>query len=192
VNTETTVIKSSNTIYINPYGKNSPEQISLGEEEFTKAPSSLHLTLRGWKIHLADIALLKTAYLWCFSVLGYAFVVNANLNPIRAQIQNPSEKIFSDRFYFEQNYPDEMLGVNIVTYPKELQSFLVVFDTVKHEHKKRYGVYLPGFPDSAMNIYNFMRKNDGKKIDINCKHIDEFDFNKEPLRAVDLWHEFCK
>jgi hypothetical protein len=132
-------------------------------DEFKKLENpereTLNMTFRGrrgrnYKQRRPECSLLRIAYLWAFSFFGYGFLINAGLPIVRGQINYPTEEILPSWGISQRNdFPDVSLGINIVTGPKELQSFLVVFDVKTDLQKRRYGVLLPGPTLPGTNIY---------------------------------------
>ncbi|MDW3197475.1 MAG: hypothetical protein R8G66_34175 [Cytophagales bacterium] len=133
----------------------------------------------------ADISLLRVAYLIAFGTLGYSFLLGKSIPQLRDQINSPEKKIVNDIPLFYEGFPDELLGVNIITKPFEIRSLLVVFDLELNE-KHRFGVVLPG-PDSyglkayqefnkyRKNYINFNARNLSKEVDItNPDHAMKF------------------
>ena len=105
-----------------------------------------------------ECALLRIAYLWAFSEFGYGFVMSDSLKYIRGQIKFPEKEILPVWGIARRNdFPDKCLGVNIITEPKELQSFLIVFDVYSSLRKYRYGVVLPGPTNPGPKIYEWLQ-----------------------------------
>ncbi len=103
---------------------------------------------------LAGIALLKMAYLLAFEKLGHIIMFGQHMRIIRDQIKNPDKNIINKPFWIHFNYPDNMLGVNIITKPTELKSLLIVFDLVTKSDIYRIGICLPGFDEKDNIIYD--------------------------------------
>lgn len=76
---------------------------------------------------LASIALLKIGYLLAFEKFGHIFLFNQNLDPIREQILNPKKNIINKPFCINHIFPDEYLGMNLMTKPTELNCFFKYF-----------------------------------------------------------------
>lgn len=113
----------------------------------------LFSTYKGFR---PEIALLRIAYLLAYSTFGLGFLINFNLQLIRNQIQSPDKKILAHWGISSMDYPDSVLGINIVTKPKELQSFLVVFELKTRIRATRHGVLLPGPTNPGLNIYKWL------------------------------------
>lgn len=102
---------------------------------------------------LASIGLLKIAYLIGFEKLGHAFLFGKNMEHIRNQIKNPEKEIISKPFWIHNNYIDDLLGVNVIIKPKELISFLIVFDLQTKSDNYRVGIAIPGYGENDIDIY---------------------------------------
>jgi hypothetical protein len=127
------------------------------------------------KISRPDWSLLRIAYLWAFSVFGYCFTMtDVNLKSIVAQIRNPAQTILK-YWGYEANLDisDEFLGINLITQPNELQSFLVIFDLVTPYSKRRHGVLIPGPTDPGIHIYEVLEKAPERKSEISVEHIPQ-------------------
>jgi len=107
---------------------------------------------------LASIALLKMAYLLLFEKLGHAAIFGKHMRHIRNQIQNPNDNIITKPFWLHYNYPDNMLGINIITKPIELKCFLVVFDIKTKSDIYRSGICIPGLDENDDLIYENIEK----------------------------------
>jgi len=79
--------------------------------------------------------------------------MNSYLVRVRHQIQNPSAKILPDWGIIRSDFPDAALGISIICEPKDLQSFLVIFDLKAEEQSVRYGVILPGPTNPGLKVY---------------------------------------
>jgi hypothetical protein len=167
--------------------RNNPKQIDQFTRQINAPQPSIDLSLPGWNLKKADISILKAAYLIAFSNLGYIFALNPNIHQLRQQILEPDQPIWTEKSYVEINFPDEMSGINILTHPRELRSFLVVFDTVKDGYTHRYGVFLPGYSEPGLDIYDTLREFNGKDIDFKAKTFLSMPMNDYPLRAYEVW-----
>jgi hypothetical protein len=103
---------------------------------------------------LASIALLKIAYLIGYEKLGHAFLFGKHMELIRSQIKHPDKEIINKPFWIHNNYTDDLLGVNIITKPKELKSFLIVFDLQTKSDSYRIGICIPGYNEKDIDVYS--------------------------------------
>ena len=119
------------------------------------------------------LAILKSAYLYAFYELGYAFIYNPNSMKIRDQLISLNEIILDleDLHIKPVLVDDEHLGINILTYPKEFASYLIVLDYKITDYRERIGVFLPGTHDNGFKKLREF-ENLGKK-----KKIPKIEFN---------------
>lgn len=148
---------------------------------------------------LASIGLLKIAYLIGFEKLGHAFLFGKHMELIRSQIKNPEKEIISKPFWIHNNYIDDLLGVNVITKPKELISFLIVFDLQTKSDIYRIGISIPGYGENDIDIYNNIETllcQDGGdvNIEINSYLNKEFNIKNENSSFVPIafWDETFK
>lgn len=106
----------------------------------------------------AEVALLRIAYLLAFATLGNAFLINGGLFKVREQILNPDKEILPKVFWLNINFPKENEGINIITLPKELQSFLVVFSLKTASRYRQFAIVLPGPSKPSTEIYDYILK----------------------------------
>ncbi|MEQ8677136.1 MAG: HNH endonuclease [Aggregatilineales bacterium] len=116
---------------------------------------------------ITNISKLRIAYLLAFSVFGYGFLINPNLEIIRKQILDPKTELLPSFGIITQNLTDFSLGFNVIREPKIYKSSLVVFDLIVDTQKRRYGVILPGPDVDDMNIYNLFMNNGTKSFEIS-------------------------
>ncbi|WP_308994032.1 HNH endonuclease [Mariniflexile litorale] len=102
---------------------------------------------------LASISLLKIAHLMAFEKLGHLYLFNKNNQIIRDQIRSPEKEIITNPFWIKYNFPDNIVGVNIITKPRKLRSILVVFDLKTKSDSYRFSICLPGLSVGDENIY---------------------------------------
>jgi hypothetical protein len=148
--------------------------------------SEFSLSFHGkYKHHRPEAALLRIAYLLAYSTFGFGFLINSNLQLIRDQIQSPHKRKLEHWGIFTTDYSDDMLGINIITKPKELQSFLVVFELKTPIRTTRHGVLLPGSTAPGLNIYKWLSKSyDNQKDEkINAVNIPDGHYLQTPNLA---------
>lgn len=169
--------------------RSNPIEVEKFNQMEEPGPRTINMAFRGrsgktHKIRRPECSLLRVAYLWAFSVFGYGFLINFGLQYIRSQIKNPTENILPNWGISQRSdYPDESLGINIITDPKELQSFLVVFDLRTSLRTIRYGVMLPGPSAPGTHIYENLQKLSqvSEHVSIRYKPIpDTGDFLRKP------------
>ena len=100
-----------------------------------------------------EVALLRIAYLLAFSTFGYGFLFNPNLELIREQIKKPSENILPSFGVINDDFSNTEPGIYIIVEPKELWSFLVIFELKTSNRTTKHGVILPGPSEPGIDIY---------------------------------------
>jgi hypothetical protein len=169
-----------------------PKEVEAINRSFQEGKvEQLNLSLRLFHPSAANAALLRIGYLWAFSILGYGFLLNPTLQLVRSQIHHPTESILKTWGITEYNFPNEFIGLNMIEEPKEMRSFLVVFDLQTTRNKsRRYGVILPGPINMGTEIYDQLSTKEGKEILFNASHLtQEIDFNETPLVAHKIWDD---
>jgi len=146
----------------------------------------------------AEIALLKTAYLLAFSKFGYSFLINGALYRVREQILNPDKDILPKVFGINYVFPEDVIGLNLITEPNELRCYLIIFDLKTKGKKRQFAVALPGLTKPGIKIYENIEKllcvNSGGFTNMKLEHINDFDFVKDPESiwgAHWFWQKFC-
>lgn len=148
----------------------------------------------------AEIALLKTAYLYAFSVFGNGFLINPNLRPIQEQIRKPDELILKKPFWINYTFPDIAEGINLVKSPSHLRCFLIIFTLQSSSSRRQISVMLPGTSSPGFDIYNnfeesLKQKPDNEALNIELQHIpnsDYFQNNDKAWSSHYYWQEYCK
>lgn len=132
---------------------------------------------------LAEIALLKIAYLYAFQRFGYGFLINSSLFKVREQILNPDKNILPKVLWINYNFPEELIGLNIINKPKELFCFLIIFNIETKSQIKQYAIALPGTSEPHLNIYTnierLLCKDEQGGVNINIVHIEDKEFVKD-------------
>lgn len=147
----------------------------------------------------SEIALLKIAYLLAFQHLGNSFLVNPGLYKVRQQIQNPDKEILPKVFWIKYEFPENLVGLNIVNKPKELLCFLVIFNLATKNKSRQFAIALPGFSVPGVNIYNNLEKilckNGNGNIEANIEHLYNWDYvsqKKLTFAAHQYWQALTK
>ena len=129
-----------------------------------------NITNRNRDYDLANIALLKSAYLMAFHELGYMYVLNANTNIIREQIQNPKKDVIGNTFIINsKNGILENLSDGV--YYAQLNNIgcIIVIMELKlrqSEIKHRKAIVLPHPKDSLGLIYSELSQRVGKIVNM--------------------------
>lgn len=103
------------------------------------------------------VALLRIGYLSAFQRFGYGFMVNPNLETIREQIKNPDKEILTKPFWLKNEWPDYMIGTNIIFKPKELLAYLEVFKLKTNNFEANFGIVLPGIDNPGLEAYDYIQ-----------------------------------
>lgn len=190
-------IQGESGIYIEYHpGRSHPEDIEkLRELEASENIPGIKVDFVGkYKKHRPEVALLRIAYLWAFGFFGYGFLISFNIQRIRHQIRNPTERILPNWVIANADFPDEALGINVITEPKELQSFIVVFELKTANRTTRHGVILPGPSEPGLKVYDWLSSatNIERELKFRTYNIPEYNYIVDPNLAFashQIWHE---
>lgn len=175
------VPKASNRRHIEDF----TDRLRSGERKFT-------LTFILGNERRARLSLIRSAYLIAFRDLGYGFLVNSNLERLRQQFNNPDEDIFPiQAALFKFDCPDEFLGINIVSKPKEMKCYFIVFDIqAKGSMSHRVAVMLPGPNTKDYEMFERLDSFSNETITINNFTIQFDEKLGSPWLAHELWDMF--
>ncbi|NQX42323.1 hypothetical protein SAMN05421820_11143 [Pedobacter steynii] len=131
----------------------------------------------------ADVALLRIAYLLAYANLGNGFLINGGLYKVREQILNPEKNILGNVFWIKTEFPKALEGINIISQPQELQSFLVIFNLKTKSISRQFAIVLPGPSKPSVDVYKFIEEHlcvgDGSgSFDFMVEHIPQIDHLK--------------
>ena len=148
----------------------------------------------------AEVALLRIGYLLAFATMGNGFYMNGGLYKVREQILNPDKDILPKVFWIKLEFPKENEGVNIISLPKELQSFLVVFNLKTKSKSRQFAIVLPGPSMPGLKVYDFIANNlcvgDGTEfVHGMYEHLPQRDYlrNKNLALASNwYWQEYTR
>jgi len=146
----------------------------------------------------AEVALLRIAYLMAYANLGNGFLINGGLYRVREQILNPDKNVLGNVFWINYHFPKALEGINIISQPKELQSFLVVFNLKTKSISRQFAVVLPGPSKPSIDVYKYIEEylcvGDGSKsVNFMVEHIRQLDYlkTKEYAYASHMfWQEY--
>jgi hypothetical protein len=148
---------------------------------------------------LATISLLKIAYLMAFEKLGHLYLFNKNAEIVREQIKFPDKEIIKNPFWINYKFPDNILGVNIITKPKELRSILVVYDLKTKSDTYRIAICIPGFSEDDDKIYENINeklcKGEGfENVEVNNYINSEYKIKnlEDTFLLVNFWESFVE
>ncbi|MFD2164202.1 HNH endonuclease [Paradesertivirga mongoliensis] len=148
----------------------------------------------------AEVALLRIAYLKAFSTLGNGFYINPGLYKVREQILNPDKEILPKVFWIHFDFPKELEGINIISLPKELRCYLVIFTLKTQSLARRFAIALPGPTDPGVEVYDYIANNlcvgDGTAfVNGMIEHIPDTDYlrvKKYTFASLYFWGEYTK
>ena len=141
----------------------------------------------------AEVATLRIAYLYAYTVFGNSLLVNTSLGKVRKQILNPDEDILPRPFWINYNFTDEWDGINFIREPKDLKCLLIVFTLKTKSKSRKFAIALPGPTSPDVNIYENIRKAIGKDKgfeNITIDHIANEDFLKnksDTFAFIEYW-----
>lgn len=176
-----------------------PENFKKYIEEIEKNKEG-KLTFSMRKPKDVDVGALRIAHLIAFRTLGYAYLYAGtqagfnNVLSVMEQIQQPEEDIIDNIPLFFSDFPDSMLGVNIVYAPEEYQCLFIGFDLVNQKQKHRWGVFLPAPDNRGFNPVNAVYKNVTSKAQFNIqtKNINSKLHLDKPDGAFTYWYLWQK
>lgn len=129
----------------------------------------------------SEVALLRIGYLLAYSIFGSGFLINGALFKVREQILNPDKDILPKVFWIKYEFPENMLGMNIIKSPKELMCFVAIFKLKTKSKERQFAIALPGPSSPGIEIYENIEKllctGDGFRH-IEIEHIPDIDFVK--------------
>lgn len=120
----------------------------------------------------AEINLLRIAYLMAFRLFGYGYVMHPNSLAVREQIRNPKQEILPRAWVLHHiTFNEKLVGVNVIDIPRELRSFLVIFELKSRLRRHQCAVILPRLDTTGLDIYSWLQSQDGKQISFTHKPI---------------------
>ena len=200
INGQTTFSKSDGFKFMISPDNNNP----LQSEEFIKEARNTqegyqiklkaNITNRKRNVDLANIALLKSAYLMTFQKLGYMYVLNPCTNKVREQILNPKQKIISSPYVIADENGIPKVMPQGVYYAKldAIVCIVVVMDLQlpKSEQKHRKAVVLPNPQDFQCNIYSVLSKHLGESLNVHIFQTTSL-LPIHPVRVDEKINDLC-
>lgn len=176
VNGQITFSKSEGFRFMISPDNNNPIEFERVMKEAKNAKDGYEIKLKAnitnhkRNTNLANIALLKSAYLMSFMELGYMYVLNPSTNRVREQIQNPKLQLICAPYVIanETGIPDELPhGVYYAKF-EDMVCIVVVMDLQlpKSEQKHRKAVVLPNPLDSHNEIYSVLSEHIGELLNV--------------------------
>lgn len=161
--------------------RNSPIVFDTFSESVNSSAGDLridgHLILGDHKrnANKAAIAMLKSAYLYAFYKLGYKYIINARLDTIRKQIQNPNEDILSPYYIlFNESHIPNNIPDDIYIFTLDGERVLVVILTLKLSNSNylhRFATVLPMPGQEDLDLYNRLKNTHVTKGNIEVQYI---------------------
>lgn len=146
-----------------------------GDGENYSIQAKIHVN--NWKrnVQAARIAVLKSAYLFAFRKLGYYYILNHSLTPVREQIMQPDKDILHNTFIIgDQNCVPMKAkdGVYVATVNGyKFIAVLITFKVPSNGFKCRGVVALPGpgFKEDGLHLYHDILFCNSKEEKRNCQ-----------------------
>jgi hypothetical protein len=143
------------------------------------------LKIKTYKTKHPKIALLRIAYLLAIAKFGYSFLFNDNLEQVRQQIKTPEKEVIKGFGLIEQDDNSYEEGIYLVTQPKELRCFLIIFKLFTENSETLQAVVLPGFNDDSLEIYEKLQQTQERDKKLN------FQIRKIPDREYLIERQVC-
>lgn len=188
--------------FVNDFTLKSTIENSFFEQEYfgpqIKSPNFTLKPRDTAEIRRAEVALLRIAYLYLYSVFGNAVLLNATLGKIRKQILNPAEDILKAPYWIKYEFSDEWDGINMVREPKELRCFLIIFKLKTKSGVRKFNIALPGLSEPDLNIYENIGNllcTDGTHQNIILDHINDKGFlqkKEDTFAYLGYWRGIAK
>ena len=177
INGQTTFSKSEGFKFMISPDNNNPIEFEGFMKEARNAKEgyeiklTANITNRKRNTDLANIALLKSAYLMAFHELGYMYVLNPSTNVVREQILNPKQQLISTPYVIadETGIPEDIpQGVYYAQFD-DIVCVVVVMNLQlpKSEQKHRKAVVLPNPQDFQCRIYSVLSKHIGELFNVH-------------------------
>ena len=124
---------------------------------------------------MAEVALLKSAYLYVFYKLGYKYILSTNLDAIRKQIQNSNDDILPPYYllFNEDHIPNNMPD-DIFIFSIDGERSLVVILTLKlstSNNLHRIATVLPMPSQEDLDLYKRLKNTHATKGTIEVEYI---------------------
>lgn len=177
INAQTTFSKSEGFKFMISPDNNNPIEFEGFMKEARNAKEgyeikfTANITNRKRNVDLANIALLKSAYLMAFQELGYMYVLNPCTNKVREQILNPKQQLINAPYVIadENGIPKDMLQGVYYAKLDDVVCIVVVMDLQlpKSEQKHRKAVILPNPQDYQCRIYFVLSEHIGELLNVH-------------------------
>ena len=176
INAQTTFSKTEGFKFIISPDNNNPIEFEGFMTEAKNAKDgyeikfAANITNRKRDYNLANVALLKSAYLMAFHELGYMYVLNANTNIVREQIQNPKKNVIGNAFIIDVS-TGVLYNLNDGVYYALINNIgcIIVIMELKlrqSDTKLRKTVVLPHAKDLHGHIYSELSQRIGTMVNV--------------------------
>jgi hypothetical protein len=112
---------------------------------------------------LANLSLLKSAYLYMFREFGYDYILRPQLDVVRRQLRCPGEEIIPRAAIFRFSEAPPMRGERVTRFVITDPSFLVVALNISTAQARYCGVMLPSRRPTETHIYEIFTDDFAKK-----------------------------
>ena len=123
----------------------------------------------------ADVAMLKSSYLYAFNKFGYKYILSTKLDAIRKQIQNPNEDILPPYYLlFNEEHIPNNIPDDIYIFTLDGERVLVVILTLKLSNSNflhRIATVLPMPDQKDLELYNRLMDILASKGNIEVEYI---------------------
>lgn len=110
---------------------------ALAAHRVGNGASDLSITVHtGFEDGRARLSLIRAAYLAAFAGLGWTYILQPALRPVREQLRSPEQQILKPYLFRDPNAPRSQRGMMIVYDPPELAAVAVTIG--------EFTVFLPG------------------------------------------------
>lgn len=172
INGQTTFSKSEGFRFMISPDNNNPLEFERFMKEVRNAKEGYRINVKAnitnhkRNSDLADIALLKSAYLMAFQELGYMYVLNPCTNVVREQILNPMQQLINAPYVIADGngIPKDMPQGVYYAKLDVVVCIVVIMDLQlpKSEQKHRKAVVLPNPQDYQCKIYSVLSEHIGE------------------------------
>ena len=147
------------------------------------------ISIGTWKVARPQIAKLRIAYLWAFSIFGYSLLLNRSFLTIREQIMRPEDhilEVFPTLRVTSQAQNDYPIGVSIIDSPAALQGILVNFNLKRPQKTySRQMILLP--KPTHEGISELLTMTEGQHQTVSLDYYPDPIFEENPFFALTRW-----
>jgi hypothetical protein len=143
---------------------------------------------------LSRIAMLRAAYLYLFSLLGYGYILHSCLGPVRDQIRDPTARGISEHAVIDLKPQWPAIRAFFLHTPAELRSFLVSIELKRDGSVRKFGVLLPGLDSDSLTLYKRCAEWRGEPLEFEAAQLKDPQIIKRAERAAwpaAMWRELC-